>query len=71
MLDEIYLNFVHNPGAYPTYYLSQLYIEDLKKSYFQFHDDITLDKEFHEAFLKYGSTGFDVIEKGFKKELKK
>ncbi|HKM23277.1 MAG TPA: DUF885 family protein [Erysipelothrix sp.] len=71
MLDEIYLNFVHNPGAYPTYYLSQLYIEDLKKSYFQFHDDITLDKEFHEAFFKYGSTGFDVIEKGFKKELKK
>lgn len=70
-LKDIYLNFVHNPASYPTYYLSQLYIEDLKTKYFQAHDDTTLDKEFHEAFLKYGSTGFDVIEEGFKKALKK
>lgn len=70
-LKEIYLNFVHNPATYPTYYLSQLYIEDLKVSYFKAKDDTKLDKEFHEAFLSYGSTSFDVIEKGFKKALQK
>lgn len=67
---DIYKTFVHNPAAFPTYYLSNLYIQDLKTLYYKDNPD-AIDVDFHKEFLKYGSVGFDVIEKGFEKESKK
>lgn len=67
---DIYKTFVHNPAAFPTYYLSNLYIQDLKTDYFKNNPD-SIDVDFHKEFLKYGSVGFDVIEAGFKKDAKK
>ena len=69
-LETIYQSFVHNPGAYPTYYLAAIYIEELKTQFFKASDSNASDVNFHEALLKYGSVGFDVIEKGFNKEFK-
>lgn len=62
---EIYQSFVHNPAAYPTYYLSNLYINNIKADYFKNNPDAK-DIDFHTQFLNYGSVGFDLIEKGFK-----
>ena len=63
--EDIYLGFVHNPAAYPTYYLSSLYINDLKAKYLKDNPSFEA-KDFNKEFLRYGSAPFDVIEKGFK-----
>lgn len=70
-MKELYLLFVHNPAVYPTYYLSSLYIEELKTMFFKESEEGLTDVDFHKAFLKYGSVGFDIINEGFKKDLKK
>lgn len=70
-VEEMYEIFVHNPATYPTYYLSSIYIEELKNVYLKENADWAYDVDFHEAFLKYGSVGFDIIENGFKKASKK
>ena len=70
IIKDIYIDFAHNPAVYPTYYLSSLYIQDLRDQY-----EMALGKEydiknFHKSFLDYGSASFDIIEPGFKQMIK-
>ncbi len=64
---SIYTMIVHNPATYPTYYLSTIYIKNLKEKAQQELDEKYSDIEFHEAFLSSGSASFNVIEKEIEK----
>ena len=64
---SIYTMIVHNPATYPTYYLSTIYIKNLKEKAQQELDEKYSDVEFHEAFLSSGSASFNVIEKEIEK----
>ena len=69
-MSELIHTFVHNPTTYPTYYLSSIYIEELKNVFLKEHSEWAYDVDFHKAFLEYGSVGFDIISEGFKRASK-
>ena len=62
-VEEMYVYFAHNPAVYPTYFLSTLYINDMKDQVKKAKGSDYSEKEFHEVFLKSGSVGFDLIQK--------
>ena len=61
-ITDFYLRFTHNPSVYPTYYLSNLYITDMKEQVMKAKGNAYSEKEFHEVFLRSGSVGFDLIQ---------
>lgn len=63
---EGYVYFIHNPCVYPTYYVSSVYIDNLKEAMQSEWGDAYSDYRFHEAFLSYGSINFDFIESKMK-----
>ena len=70
VIKDIYVDFAHNPAVYPTYYLSSLYIQDLRDQYEMALGKKYDIKEFHKSFLDFGSASFDIIEPEFKKMIK-
>ncbi|CAM4159377.1 DUF885 domain-containing protein [Erysipelothrix inopinata] len=62
---KIFLTLAHTPAAAPTYYLSSLYIEEMRQEYLKNHEGST-NKQFHEAFLDLGPASFDTIDKFLK-----
>lgn len=63
--NPIYRYLAHTPAAAPTYYLSSLYIEEMRQEYLKNHEGAT-NKQFHEAFLDLGPASFDTIDKFLK-----
>ncbi len=60
---EQYLHLVANPTNTTMYYISNVYVYDLKQTMKTELKDKYSDLIFHTEFLKEGSTSFDVIEK--------
>lgn len=62
-IHDLYLHMVANPTNTVMYYISNLYLADLKEKFIEEMGDDYTDYAFHEAFLRAGSTSFDVISK--------
>lgn len=57
---DLYIYIAAHPAVYPMYYVSSIYIQNLKEEVQKSWDDYS-DYKFHEAFLNMGSSRFDVI----------
>lgn len=58
---SMYLNFVHTPAAYPTYYLSSLYLQQQKERVQKALGTDYSEIEFHEQVLEVGSAPMTLV----------
>lgn len=60
---ETYLYIIHTPTAYPLYYVSALFILDIKEAYQEKKGNSSKDIDFHRAFMELGGAPLSIIEK--------
>ncbi|QIK85704.1 DUF885 domain-containing protein [Erysipelothrix sp. HDW6B] len=61
-LESFYYQIIQTPAVYPTYYLSNLYIRDLKKTTKDALGSQYSEVEFHKVLLDSGAASMDIME---------